>query len=40
MLLFNTARLFRQDYSGICDKGQGKVRPTACNEGKEGGVDV
>jgi hypothetical protein len=36
MLLFNTARLFRQYYSGISGKGQGKVRPTACNEGKEG----
>jgi hypothetical protein len=36
MLLFNTARLFRQDYSGISGKGQGKVGPTACHEEKEG----
>jgi len=36
MLLFNTARLFKKDYSGISCKGQGKIRPTALNEGKEG----
>jgi hypothetical protein len=38
MLLINTARLFRQHYSGNSSngKGKGKVRPTACHEGKEG----